>query len=355
MKKKIVVSAVNLTRMGPLSVLCDVLQYLSTRQAEAFEIVAIVHRRSLCDFPDIRYMEFPSAKSSWSRRLYYEFVLFETLSRELDPYLWLSLHDITPNVKAERRAVYCHNPSPFYDLPWRDSLLDPRFTLFNWFYSQLYRLNIKKNDFIIVQQEWLRREFESRYGLSNVVVAHPDSGFSAPLEPGFDGAGSRMMFRFFYPCFPQIFKNVETVLTAARLLELQGMTGFEVLLTIDGRENAYARRLLKEFGHLKCIRFLGALNRAEVFRHYAQANCLIFASKLETWGLPVTEFKAFGKPMLIVDLPYAHETVGDYPKVAYFEPNDAGALSALMSAALQRKLIFHPSRACVIRQPFANG
>jgi len=355
MKKKIVVSAVNLTRMGPLSVLCDALRYLSAHHAAAFEIIALVHRRTLCNFPNIRYLEFPSVKSSWLRRLYYEFVLFKTLSYELNPYLWLSLHDITPNVNAAKRAVYCHNPSPFYDLQWREALLDPRFALFNWFYSDLYRLNIRKNDFVIVQQEWLRHEFECRYGLNNIIVAHPDMGSADPFGGESDTEENSKVFRFFYPCFPQIFKNVETVLSATRLLEQQGLSNFQVLLTMEGRENAYARRLLSRFGDLKRVAFLGTLDRSEVFRLYAQADCLIFASKLETWGLPITEFKTFGKPMLVANLPYAHETVGNYPKVVYFEPNDAGALATIMSAALSKMLAFHPSHASAVRPPYAKG
>jgi len=32
-------------------------------------------------------------------------------------------------------------------------------------------------------------------------------------------------------------------------------------------------------------------------------------------GMPITEFKATGKPILAADLPYAHETIGEYGQV----------------------------------------
>lgn len=354
MKKRIVVSAVNFTEMGPASIFRDALRYLSASQAHEFEIVALVHRKNLFDIPNVTYIEFPAAKSSYLLRLYYELVSFEALSRKLNPYLWLSLHDITPNVKAERRAVYCHNPSPFYKLRWKDVVIDPKFALISRLYSQLYRLNIKKNDFIIVQQEWLRREFELRYGVDNVIVAHPDICIPPELIEG-DSSKGDGRFRFFYPCFPRVFKNVETVLEAARIMERGGEVDFEVLLTFDGSENRYARRLVKRFSNLRCVRFLGKMERTEVFKRYKQVNCVVFASILETWGLPITEFEQFDKPLLVADLPYGHETVGNYSKAAFFDPTDAKSLANLMSAAMIGSLVFHPIEPRNVRAPFATG
>lgn len=353
MTRRIVVSAVNISEMGPLSVLRDALRYLSIHHSRSFDIIALVHRKALFQGSGITYLEFPDAKSSWLRRLYYEFVAFERLSRKLSPYLWFSLHDITPNVRAERRAVYCHNPSPFYPLSLRECLLSPGFAVYARLYSELYRLNIKKNDFVIVQQQWLRSEFERRYGINNVVVAHPDVSIPVQQHP-LDDSRSDKTFRFFYPCFPRAFKNVETTLQAARALEGRGETGFEVSFTFDGTENSYARELVSQSSDLKCVRFLGTASREKVFEQYARADCLIFASKLETWGLPITEFKQFDKPMLIADLPYAHETVGGYSKAVFFAHRDAAALANLMSAAMRGRLTFSQVEERRIRAPFAR-
>ena len=57
---------------------------------------------------------------------------------------------------------------------------------------------------------------------------------------------------------------------------------------------------------------------------------MIFPSKLETWGLPISEYKETQKPMLLADLPYAHETVGTYDKVAFFNPYKAEDLADKM-------------------------
>lgn len=52
---------------------------------------------------------------------------------------------------------------------------------------------------------------------------------------------------------------------------------------------------------------------------YNTSDCLIFPSKLETWGLPISEMKFFGKPILIADELYAKETVGGYDKVQFLK------------------------------------
>jgi glycosyltransferase involved in cell wall biosynthesis len=340
--------------MGPFTVVRDALQYLSLNLSHQFEIVALVHRKNLFDIPNVTYMEFPAAKSSYLLRLYYELVSFKALSRKLNPYLWLSLHDITPNVKAERRAVYCHNPSPFLKLRWRDFILDPHGALYTKLYSCVYRHNIKKNDFVIVQQDWIRNEFERRYGVKNVIVAYPDMRIP-PMPSQCCSEESDGIFRFFYPCFPRSFKNVETLLEAAQISERRGEADFEVLLTFDGSENRYARHLVKRYNNLRSVRFLGTMDRTEVFNRYAQANCVVFASKLETWGLPITEFKHFDKPLLVADLTYAHETVGSYSKAAFFDPTDAKCLARLMSAVMNGSLTFYPVKSSDVRVPFARG
>ena len=160
--KKIVVSAVNLTEFGPLSILKECLEFLSNNFADLYEIIALVNDKSLFEYKNIRFYEFPLAKKSWLIRLYYEYIYFKYFSTNIKPYLWLSLHDITPNVTSKIQAVYCHNPSPFYSLSLREAYLGGiKFLLFNLFYRYLYAINIKRNDYVIVQQDTLRNKFNT--------------------------------------------------------------------------------------------------------------------------------------------------------------------------------------------------
>jgi len=352
MKPCIVISAVNFVEGGPLSILRDCLSFASRYLSPHYDVVALVHKASLLNTPEIRFIEFPKAKSSWLARLNHEYRLFHRLSLQLKPLLWFSLHDMTPNVAAVRRAVYCHNPAPFYRLSWRDIWLEPSFAFFNLFYRWLYQINIHKNDYVIVQQDWLRGRFKKMFELRRVIVAYPEISirqFSAESKP------NKRICRFFYPAFPRVFKNYELVGEAARILVERGIDKFEVLLTIDGSENRYSNSIIQRFGKLAPLKFIGLQDRNEVFELYSLVDCLIFPSKLETWGLPISEFMAQQKPILAADLEYAHETVGEYSMAQFFGPRNAQELADLMLAVIDDS--FKPAKlpARQPKDPFARG
>jgi glycosyltransferase involved in cell wall biosynthesis len=331
-KPKIVISAVNLTEAGPLSVLRDCLAYASRELTGRYEVIALVHKASLVDAPGVQLHEYPASKRSWLIRLYLEYLGFRPLSRRLQPFLWLSLHDTSPNVSAGRTAVYCHNPAAFYRLRLKDAWLEPRFAMFALAYGLLYSINLRSNRFVIVQQDWIRREFETRYGIGNVIVAHPDAG-DAPASPMPLQKSNRTVF--FYPALPRVFKNFEVIGGAVERLRAAGLRDFEVRITIDGRENAYARSVAQALGSLPEIRFIGRQTREAVYAQYREASCLLFPSRLETWGLPITEFKSLDRPILVADCRYAAETVGAYGNAAYFGPDDPDRLAELMRSVIE--------------------
>lgn len=346
---RIVISAINFTEGGPLTVLRECLASAIAVLPAKWEIVALVHRADLVDEPRVRFISIPSAKKSWFHRLYWEWFGFKRISRKLKPALWLSLHDITPRVSAARQAVYCHNPSPFYRINLREALMDPKFFLFNQFYTYLYRAFIRRNYFIIVQQDWLRAEFLRRMGPLPIIVAHP----SVQTDEICRIQTTHLTTVFLYPALPRVFKNIEVVCKAAQILVARGSARFEVRLTVKGSENRYARWLLKRFGNTSQVRFLGRHTKDEMAVQYAEATTVIFPSKLETWGLPITEAKAQRRSLLVADLPYARETVGNYDLVSFFPVNSAEALADLMHSVIKQTWV--PSGSChsIPNAPFA--
>lgn len=330
--KTIVISAVNIRKGGTLTILRDCLGYLSgSGLAKEYRIIALVHRKELAFYPDIEYVEMPHTIKSWGRRLWCEYITMYFLSRKWTPvHLWLSLHDTTPNVKAERQAVYCQTSFPFLDWRWKDGLFDRKILLFAWFTRFVYRMNRKRNRYLIVQAEWLRDELSGMLNLprERFIVAPP--GQEVPTT-GIPSPTTTQRFTFLYPATPDCHKNFETLCEAVRLLEAEaGTESFRVVLTIDGTENRYARWLYRKWGGVSSIRFAGFMDRRRLYDTYAAADCLVFPSRVETWGLPISEFAIFGKPMLLADLPYAHETAAGCPKVAFFNPADPKALKGQM-------------------------
>lgn len=335
MKKKLVISAVNIVEGGTLTILRDAITTAIQALGDSWQITVLVHRREVLgelDLP-IQIMEFPRSKKSWGLRLFYEWHSFKRLSKELNADLWLSLHDMTPRVHSRRQAVYCHNPSPFYRISLTEARLEPTFFLFNLFYRYLYQAFISRNRFVVVQQAWLRDEFKRLFGAHlDIVVAHPQVNLSCvelPTQPASSD------FVFLYPALPRVFKNFEVIAAAVEILKQRACKAFEVRLTINGEENPYAKHLFKQFGNVAELKFIGRQNSSQMADQYQTASAVLFPSKLETWGLPISEAKAYNKPLLAADLPYAHETVGTYDKVSFFDPTDAHKLADLMQALIE--------------------
>ena len=133
------------------------------------------------------------------------------------------------------------------------------------------------------------------------------------------------------------------------------MNDFQVMLTVSGNENRYAEYIYNSYKHIKQIKFLGIQSVDKVNEFYNMSSCVIFPSKLETWGLPITEAKSFSKPILLADLEYAHETIGNYDKVKFFDPNEAVQLAAIMKDVINESVVFQTTEMSPIDLPFTQN
>lgn len=351
-----VISATALRSGGTFSILQDCLKELSKPLYKDWKIFALVSD------PDslkglnrnIEYLKIDSG-GNYIKRLYLEYVYFRKLSKRIKPAIWFSLHDFSPSVDAPLRVVYCHNPAYFYRARLRDFFYDPTFGMFSLFYHHFYRINIQKNTFIVVQQEWLRKEFARLFELDQrkIIVAHPNIPLP-PVASETHQAVDQQKVSFVYPSMPRVFKNIELIGEASAILRKKGVTNFEVLITVDGSEGRYAKQLVNTYSDNPSLKFIGKQKRETVFELYRDCDYLIFPSKLETWGLPVSEFKETGKGILIADLPYAHETVGAYDRVMFFDANNPMSLASRMQDAVEGKG-FQTHVAAEINEPFARN
>jgi len=361
-KSKIVVSAINLFEGGTLSILKDCLAFLNeAKYKEQYEICALVHRKDLFDlddFANVSFVEFPKSRTSYFYRLYYEYFHFKHFAKRNNVAFWLSLHDVTPRLTGVKQAVYCHNPSPFRKVDLKNLWVNPVEFFFTLFYKYLYAINIKKNKFVIVQQQWMREKFSTMFSLdkSNIIVATPNvQGLEAasPLQSEKDNAQG-VPKTFIYPTLARSFKNIEVLGDAVRHINTLGDYDFEIFVTINGTENKYAKSILEKYGDLKQLVFMGKVDRSKVYQYYGTVDALIFPSTLETWGMPITEFKNFQKPIVVANLPYAKETVNNYDKAIFFRPDDYKSLSHILIDIIENNdMKYHPTDKLVYEDPYA--
>ena len=135
----------------------------------------------------------------------------------------------------------------------------------------------------------------------------------------------------------------------------KGIDNFLIYLTVDSCQGRYASAIVKKYSHLKNINFLGKITKGDVFSYYSQVDALLFPSKLETWGLPLTEFKTFNKPIIAADLEYAHETIGHYDKSYFFSPTNHHELAEIIEKFIDGSLEFSQSEKKVLLPPFVVG
>ena len=341
-RRTIVVSGVNLRKGGTLTVLRGCLEYLS-RMTDRYRVVALVHRRELCDYPGIEYVEMPWCVRSWACRLWAEYVTMYGISRRIAAedgrkvWLWLSMHDTTPRVEAEHQEVYCHTSFPFMKWKLRDFRMDFKIPLFSMFTRWAYRINVHRNDCLIVQQEWFRDAMSGMLGvpLEKFRVIPPERPSLEAFRESLSAVSTEKNL-FMYASTPDCHKNFETLCQAAALLENEvGEGAFKVILTIDGTENRYARWLHARWGNVSSIDFHGFMGKDELFLTYRRAGTMVFPSRVETWGLPVSEYMAVNPDgtVLAADLPYAH---GTCPDAVFFPAMDTVRLKDCMYEILKR-------------------
>ena len=344
-------SAVNIRRGGTLGILRECLEELSKRTD--VRVAAVVHDASLCRYPGVEYIEIPWSTRSWLHRLWCEYVTLNKVSRRLgESDLWLSLHDTTPRVQARSQAVYCQTSFPFLKLRARDFRFSPRIAMFALFTRYAYRFRVRKNSALVVQQEWFREAMAGETGFegSRIIVARPGSAARCEIAP--QAADPPL---FFYPAIADGHKNAEVICEAAALLERQlGPGKFRVALTMSGSENRYARWLRRRWGDVSSIEFRGYMDKETLWRTYGEAACLVHPSRIETWGLAISEFKPSGKPMILSDLPYARESARGAGSAAFFAPDDAAALAVLMRQVAEGRLTdFAPVPEATPEPPYA--
>ncbi len=337
--KTIVVSAINIFTAGPLTIARDFLSAVgdSPRFCNGeYRLIFFCHSaKAYADILDaiaasganssVEVIEKPLSRKNWVFRIYYEYIYFWLWSLRNPVDTWLSLHDMTPNVRARRRIVYCQNAAPFYEGSSAKIWREPRFEIFRRFYSLLYRINLHKNQYVIVQQQWLRQAFVARFGCDpqKVIVANPNRILAdVPKNTAARVKSSETLL--VYAAFPRFFKNFEVLLDAMRLLiDLP----VRLVLTVNGTENKYAAGLLTQYGNLSNVQFGGYLSFQQMNDLYAAADALVFPSTLESWGLPLSEFRAYQKPIFAADLPYAKEVLSGYAHARFFDPHDSQALA----------------------------
>ncbi len=345
--KTLVLSGINLKSGGTLNIYYDILEALIRQKVdEKYHIIAFVSDKTLfSDYAEHVTLEEISVQNH-IQRLYYECVYFKKYSKKRKIDIWLSVHDITPNVKAEKIYTYCQTAFPF--LENKERYKEFGNVRFMKLYKYVYSINKRKAAAYIVQQEWMRKQMKELLTVKNVIVSNPSVPRNRLEESAESKRIANEVYTFLYPSLARFYKNFEAVGEAVKLLNEEGCRNFKVQFTLDGTENSYAEMLRERYGSLPQIEWIGAMPREELFRVMRASDCLVYTSALETWGLPVMEYKSTGNPMIVAKRPYSYETVGSYDKVKFVDADNYAEMAEAMKRAILGEEVFE---AAVLKEP----
>ena len=80
---------------------------------------------------------------------------------------------------------------------------------------KFYNLPIKKNTSVIVQQNWMAKEFKKMYNIGNIIVAKPSFHLETIVKKS---KPKNKEYKFLYPSFARPYKNFELACEAAKEL-----------------------------------------------------------------------------------------------------------------------------------------
>ena len=341
--KKLFINGCNISHGGPLTILKEAILSANLYFNKNWEINIIIQDKKIFTKKEIIFLkeknikihQFPKIKNSWIQRILYELIIFKKIFKNIKIDLWVSIQDITTLVLAKKKYVYCHSPIAFYKMSIRDIYFEPISFMRSLIFKIIYKMNILSNDGVIVQQSWLRKLFYDLTAHKNIIVSHPN------LEKKKNTLHFKKNNKnkvFIYPSVPRFQKNFEVVCKAVEILVKKGIKNFQIKLTFSGNENRYSRYIYNNYSQYRQIKFIGYQTKKNMDKLYRSSDSLIFSSKLETWGLPISESRRNGLQLFVAKENYAYEPIGLYKKVKLFNNLDAFYLSKLINKYIKNEL-----------------
>jgi len=313
---RIAVLDIAASKTGALSILKDFYDYVLNNPDGNEWIFITGVEGVLKDVPEkkISVICREDVKASSKNRLKFDLFTGAGFIKSLNADVLFSLQNTLPKgIGGIRKVLYVHQPLG-YQKTKRFSLFkkdERHLAIYQYLYSPLVNSSVRTSDVTIVQTEWMKRAVIEKTKKKEVIKITPEvadmpAGY---YEEEFDKTS------FFYPAGDILYKNHAVIERAAALLKKEGINDFSVTFTNKV-----------------------PLSRDEVYKMYFKST-LIFASYIETFGLPLAECMQTGNPILAADTEFAREILSGYKQAYFFDPFDEKELKELMKKVLEGRII----------------
>lgn len=117
------------------------------------------------------------------------------------------------------------------------------------------------------------------------------------------------------------------------------LSKIRVHFTFEAKKSRNLVRQINKYGLSNNIIFEGVLAYQALLSLYKSMRALLFPSFIESFGLPLIEAASAGIPIVVSDLPYSRDVIGEYEGVSFvgaYETEDWA--NAIMKLCEQRKV-----------------
>ncbi|GEM_PF-6404024 len=288
------------------------------------------------------------ARSRFDKFLWYLFLLNKHIKESgFSPKVFVNLMNYGVRGIKLPQVIYIQQSLPFES--------SKNFKWFEWkarFYAlaigKWMRWSIRNNQTVVVQTDWMREAVSRKFRIDNhsihIVRPRIDQLSETPSK-----RFNWPSYRLFYPAVPKIsYKNHEVLINTLRMAKMNDSQTFrkvKIIFTCKPEDNMLTKsyyRLSMKLGVSDQIVWKGYLNKDELAEEYAKSDIILFPSKLETFGLPLLEAASLGKPILVLNKPYAHDVLEGYEGVKYVEDNPNEWYKTILDHYISETYCFKP-------------
>jgi len=282
------------------------------------------------DSQNVKVISRPDLQQNYVKRTLFDFGIGSKFILKYHPDIVVSMQNTgILGLKNIKQYIYLHQPLPFQRSfafrPWKKK--EMKLSFYQYVVGTLIKLSylFNKKSVVIVQSHWLRKELLIRglKEIDKVIVTQPKLASNIKLLHNDLIVNKKNSF--FYPSTAMPYKNHSVIIEALKYLTEEQRKHINVFLTLD--ENEYNDLVGSELPEE--VKLLGRMAHKDVLELMSKST-LIFASQIESFGLPILEAKSLNRTILVNDVEVLRETVGNYDKVAYFDGDNPESLAQAM-------------------------
>ena len=287
----------------------------------------ILSKPKLEETNNIKIFNYECIKKSWVARIYFYWFKLPKIVKRINPDKIISFNNVMIKRVNYNQTIYLHQSLPFFDY---------QFNIFTetylWIVKNIIgfwiKYSLKRADYIIVQSNWLKQRVVDRLNISSakISVEIPSIEIDEATKVA-DKPIQSTKLQFIYPAGYVKYKNHQMVIDAVKILTPIERKYIEIKFTFDSNESKKTQKISNQVNESEIpINFVGNLKNEEILNLY-KSHILIFASGIETFGLPLLEAMEMGTKVYALQTDFSKEILKNYKRAKFYSSEEELAIA----------------------------